>query len=204
MAHLVPKYNPKNIIIKNKMTGNQAIEKIRVLLGVQHKFEAAVLIDGTQVETEGAIEIGKSLFVVTAEGSIAAPAGVHQTEDNKVITVDESGMIISIEEIAPEAETPEVEVEVEMAEVEVVVEEPMEEEKEIEVMLADEMIVKIVEELKPYLETISELKAKVEEMESKFQAFSKEPAAKPIKKADAYTANKFDAVNRIASIRKNK
>ena len=186
------------------MTGNQAIEKIRVLLGVQHKFDTAVLVDGTQVETEGALEIGKPLFVVTAEGSIAAPAGVHQTEDNKVITVDESGMIVSIEEIAPEAETPEVEVEVEMAEEEVIIEEPMEEEKEIEVMLADEMIVKIVEAMKPYFEEIKDLKETVTEMKSKFQKFSKEPAAKPIKKAEAFTANKMDAIGRIKSVRNNK
>tara|TARA_R110000772_G_scaffold143939_1_gene253503 strand:- start:2907 stop:3467 length:561 start_codon:yes stop_codon:yes gene_type:complete len=186
------------------MTGNEAIQKIRVLLGGEQKFAAEVLVDGTNVEADGELEIGKPLFVVTEEGRIAAPAGVHQTESNKVITIDEAGMIVSIEEIEEEAAAEDVVVEEEMAEEEVIVKEESEEEKEIDVMLAEDLVVKIVEEIKPMLETIKELKAKVEEMEGKFQAFSKEPAAKPIKKADAYTANKFDAVNRIKAIRNNK
>ena len=101
------------------MTGNEAIQKIRVLLGgeqsIEAKFEAEVLVDGTKVETEGAMEIGKPLFVVTEEGRIAAPAGVHSTESNKVVTVDEAGMIVSIEDIEEEAAAEEAEVEVEMA-----------------------------------------------------------------------------------------
>ena len=41
-------------------------------------------------------------------------------------------------------------------------------------------------------------------MEGKFQKFSKEPAAKPIKKAEAFNAQKMDAIERIAKIRKSK
>lgn len=182
------------------MTANDAITKIRVLLGVEEEvsveMNSATLVDGTVIEVDGEFEVGKTIFVVTSEGNIPAPAGMHMTTDNLMITVDESGTIVSLEEVS--AETPEVEVE--MAEEEVI----EEDKKEIEVMLADDLVVKIVEELKPFLETISELQAKVTEMESKFQKFSKEPAAKPIKKADTFTANKMEAISRINSIRKNK
>jgi hypothetical protein len=58
--------------------------------------------------------------------------------------------------------------------------------------------------MKPYFEEIKELKEKVVEMEGKFQKFSKEPAAKPIKKAEAFEASKLNAVDRIAMIRKTK
>ena len=61
-------------------------------------------------------------------------------------------------------------------------EETMEEEVEEEVSIS--MAEEVVEMLKPYFEEISDLKKKVEEMEGKFQAFSAEPAAKPIKKAE--------------------
>lgn len=198
------------------MTANDAITKIRVLLGVEEEvavaMASATLVDGTQVEVEGEFEVGKSLFVVTEEGNIAAPAGVHQTTDNMLVTVDESGAIVSIEEVAPEAtEEVEEEVKVEMEE-EKPEEEMTEEEKElmeeeVEVEMEEkeeEMIVKIVEAMKPYFEEIKELKEQVIEMEGKFQKFSKEPAAKPIKKAEAFTANKMNAVERIATIRKSK
>ena len=187
------------------MTANDAITKIRVLLGVEEEvavaMASATLVDGTQVE--GELEIGTALFVVTPDGNVPAPAGMHSTTDNLMITVDESGIITSIEEFAPEATAPEAVVDVAMAE-EVIVEETPEDEKEIEVMLAEDLVVKIVDELKPFLETISELQAKVTEMESKFQKFSKEPAAKPIKKAEAFTVNKMNAIDRIKSVRNNK
>lgn len=189
------------------MTANNAIEKIRVLLGVQEEKVAMatdVLVDGTQVEVEGEFEVGKPLFVVTAEGNMPAPAGIHQTASNLLVTVDDAGVITQIEEVAAEtAEEVEEEVKVEMED-ETKEEETMEEEEEVKVELEEEMIIKIVEALKPHFEEIKEIKEKVVEMEGKFQKFSKEPAAKPIKKAEAFNANKMSAVERIAQIRKSK
>jgi hypothetical protein len=195
------------------MTANDAIQKIRVLLGVEETVEvamaAATLVDGTQVEVEGDFEVGKPLFVVTAEGNIPAPAGVHQTTDNLLVTVDEAGAISQIEEVAMEEEKPEEAMEEENKE-EVALEEEKDEEEmeeEVEEDMSDdneEMIVRIVEAMKPYFEEIKELKEKVVEMEGKFQKFSKEPAAKPIKKAEAFEANRINAVERIAKLRKSK
>ena len=190
------------------MTATNAIQKIRVLLGVEETVAIAMasemLVDGTEVKVEGELEVGKALVVVTTEGDIPAPAGIHMTESNKLITVDEAGVITQIEEVTAEAteEVVEEEVKVEMEE-EVTVEVENEEE-EIEVELQEEMIVKIVEAMKPYFEEIKELKEKVIEMEGNFNKFSKAPATKPIKKAEAFTANKFDAIERITKIRKSK
>ena len=191
------------------MTATNAIQKIRVLLGVQEDEVAVamaseMLVDGTEVKVEGELEVGKPLFVVTAEGDIPAPAGIHQTESNMLITVDEAGIITQVEEVTTEAtEEVEEEVKVEMEE-EVTVEVENEEEEKVEVEMEEEMIVKIVEAMKPYFEEIKELKEKVVEMEGNFNKFSKEPAAKPIKKAEAFAANKFDAIERIQKIRKSK
>ena len=190
------------------MTATNAIQKIRVLLGVQEDEVAVamasdVLVDGTEVKVEGELEVGKALVVVTAEGDIPAPAGIHQTESNKLITVDEAGVITQIEEVTAEA-TEEVEEEVKVEMEEEVTVEVENEEEEIEVELQEEMIVKIVEAMKPYFEEIKELKEKVIEMEGNFNKFSKAPATKPIKKAEAFTANKFDAIDRITKIRNNK
>jgi len=192
------------------MTANDAITKIRVLLGVEEEpkqvaMASATLVDGTEVSVEGEFEVGKPLFVVTTEGNIAAPAGIHQTTSDLLVTVDESGVITQIEEVTPEAaEEVEEEVKVEMEEVAEDEEKMEEEEVEVEMEDKEEMIVKIVEAMKPYFEEIKELKEKVVEMEGKFQKFSKEPAAKPIKKAEAFTAHKMDAIERIAQIRKSK
>ncbi len=191
------------------MTGNEAIQKIRVLLGVEEEVVVAPtamasdrLVDGTEIAVEGDFEVGKPMFVVTPEGNVAAPAGAHQTESNMLITVDEAGVIVSLEEIAPEAAEEEEVVE-EVAMEEEKPEEMEDEEKEEEMEEEEDMIVKIVEAMKPYFEEIKELKEKVVEMEGKFQQFSKEPAAKPIKKAEAFQANRVSAVERIAKIRKS-
>ncbi len=190
------------------MTATNAIQKIRVLLGVEEEVVAIAmasekLVDGTEVKVEGELEVGKALVVVTAEGDIPAPAGQHMTESNNIITVDEAGVITQIEKVTEEA-TEEVEEEVKVEMEEEVTVEVENEEEEIEVEMQEEMIVKIVEAMKPYFEEIKELKEKVVEMEGNFNKFSKEPATKPIKKADAFTANKFDAIDRITKIRKSK
>ena len=196
------------------MTANQAINKIRVLLGVEEpvtekvELANAKLVDGTEVSVEGDFEVGKTLSVVTEEGSIPAPAGVHQTTDNMLVTVDEAGIITQIEEISDEAQEEEEKEEMEENKEEVAMEEHGDKEEEMEeeekVEMEEEMIVKIVDAMKPYFEEIKEMQKEVEEMKAKFQKFSKEPAAKPVKKAEAFEANRFSSVERIAKIRKSK
>jgi len=186
--------------IKIIMKASEAIEKIRVLLGVEDAVEetqiqlaTATLIDGTVVEVEGELEVGKPLFVQTEEGPIPAPAGKHQTTNDLLITVDEAGVITEIVEV--EAEEPEVEVEVEMeAEEEVKVE--MEEEK-----VKIEMAEKLIQLLEPYLKQIDEMKEKMAAQDEVIAKLSKEPAAKPIKRNDI-TNDRISAVDRLVKFRK--
>ena len=100
------------------MTAQEALYKIRVMLGVEDEVEEtsletetdaedvqlaeATLVDGTKVKTEGEFEVGKQLFVVTEEGDIPAPEGLHETTEGVIVGVDAEGIIISIEEPAEE------------------------------------------------------------------------------------------------------
>lgn len=74
------------------------------------KMAQATLIDGTIVETEGDLVVGADLFIITEEGRQPAPNGEHETEDGKVVVV-EDGKIVEIKE-----KDAEVEIEVELME----------------------------------------------------------------------------------------
>jgi len=100
------------------MTAQEALYKIRVMLGVENEVEEtsletetdseevklaeATLVDGTVVKTEGEFEVGKQLFVVTDDGDVPAPEGLHETTEGIIVGVDEAGIIVSIEEPAEE------------------------------------------------------------------------------------------------------
>ena len=180
------------------MTSSEAVSKIRLLLGLNEatiKFASATLVDGTVVETEGEMTEGSALMVVTEEGSIPAPAGVHETSEGMIITVDEAGVITSIEETAPEAveETP-----AEMEE-EVTVEVP----EEVAPVLTEEVVQAVVEAITPVVEEVAAIAEELKKMKAQFQAFAAEPAAKKVKRND-FSAEKETAVDRIIKIRKSK
>lgn len=147
------------------MTAKTAYHKLSVMLGLAQEVELAeaVLVDGTTVKTEGEIAVGATLFVVTPEGDVPAPAGMHETEDGKIITVDEAGVILSVEEKAPEAE---VEVEVEV---------PVE---AAEVALSLEDIANVI---KPFIAQVESLKAELATVRGEFSALKEEPAAGKVK-----------------------
>lgn len=193
------------------MNASEAITKIKLLLGLNEEitqtetiqFSTTKLVDGTEVSVEGDFEVGKSCFVETEEEKIPAPMGVHQSEDNMVITVGEDGVITSIEELNEEVkeeviEAEEKEEEVKMEE-ETKEEETMEEEDVVEVVSVAQ---EVITALTPFIEGLDELKEKVSAMEEKYESFSKAPAAKPIKKRnEEFEANKLDRVNKIAKLR---
>lgn len=154
------------------MTAKTAYHKLSVMLGlVEDKFAEAILIDGTVVKTEGELVEGAALVVVTSEGEIPAPAGIHETQDGMIVTVDEAGIIVKIEEKEEEAEPAETEVEVE-------VEASAEETFSIEGVVAA---------IQPLVDQVNALKAELESHKAEFSAFKGEPAAEPIK-------NKFKKV----------
>jgi hypothetical protein len=164
------------------------------IVSVKELFVDAKLVDGTAIKVsgEGLVE-GAKVVVVTAEGEIPAPDGVHELEDGtKVETKD--GIIAKIEEAVAEAEGEMPEMEGPEVEIEVKKEEEMYE-------LVKEFVAKMGEKIKKMEEQMSSLS-------SDFNSFKKEPAAKKIadgktekfNKTDDYIDSKLEA---IAALRKN-
>jgi len=196
------------------MNVDKLMTKLRVMLGasteevvevVETKMAEAELVDGTKVEVDGELEVGKVLSVVTEEGSIPAPAAIHETTDGTLITVGEGGLIESIEE--KEAEATEV-VEDTETEVEVSLEEEVPTLEEEEAETAD-LLSSIAELLAPYTEQITELQKQVEYLGERFESISDEPAAKPITRTFAEEASAAKTVadarlDLLVSLRKKK
>lgn len=162
------------------------------IVSVKEIFVDAKLVDGTVVKVSGdALVEGAKVTVVTEEGEIPAPDGVHELEDgSKVETKD--GIIAKIEEAVkeaegemPEMEGPEVEVSV-----------PVGMEQEV-MELVKEFVVKMGDKIKKMEDQMSSLS-------NEFNSFKKEPAAKKI--ADGKTdfkksINKEDDVDaKLAAI----
>lgn len=106
--------------IKTKQTQMKKERKsLFSLVFGKEKFETATTVEGVEVAWNGALEIGTELRVVTEEGEILAPEGMHSIEmegTTMVITVDGNGIVTAIEEmpveevpaeVAPEAVSPE-------------------------------------------------------------------------------------------------
>ena len=150
---------------------------------VSEIFVDAKLIDGTVVKVEGdSLAEGAKVVVVTPDAEIPAPDGVHELEDGtKIETKD--GIIAKIEEVVAEEE-PKVEVEVEV---------PASEEPALDAPHA--MEAEMLSMLKDFIHNMGEKVAKMESqyssLESEFNSFKKEPAAKKI--ADGKT-EKFNKV----------
>lgn len=164
------------------------------IVSVKEIFVDAKLVDGTAIKVsgEGLVE-GAKVSVVTEEGEIPAPDGVHELEDGTKVETKE-GIIAKIEEAvaeAPEMEAPEVEIEV-----------SKEEEMESEVVtLLKDLVVKLGEK-------IASLEGKVDGMSAEFNAFKKEPAAKKIADGKTEKFNKTDdymdsKLETIMSLRKS-
>ena len=92
------------------MNAKEQLNKIKTLLGLEVKFEQAKLVDGATVEAEQfAPEF--SIGIVTEDGIVPMPVGEYETEDGKIIVVEQEGIIASVGD--KPAEEPEAEVEVE-------------------------------------------------------------------------------------------
>lgn len=155
------------------MNVNNVIRKLKVMLGAQFNFAEATLVDGTEVYTEGELQIGAILFVRAGEGVSEdpfAPAGKHETTDGKIITVGENGEITEIVEAAAPA------TEEAMEEVEVEVPVSPEALPATEALLAG-----IAEMLAPFTEEIAVLQEEVVALTKRFEKMAAEPAAPKVK-----------------------
>jgi len=157
------------------MKAQEALTKIRVMLGMEPEvapesveLAEATLVDGTVVKVDGELAEGKSLVVVTEEGDVPAPRGVHETSDGMLITVDDNGVIVTIEE-KPVEEAP-----VEMESDEAV--EPAELAPESK-PYDEAFLAEIAGLIAPLNEKIAAIEAKFSALDKDFHQFRDEPAA---------------------------
>jgi hypothetical protein len=189
--------------MSNSKSAIQEIKSLMVQFGflkneeteiVKEIFIDAKLVDGTAIKVEGdSLVEGAKVVVVTEEGEIPAPDGVHEISDGTKVETKE-GIIAKIEQKLeePEMEKPEAEVEIEVSK--------------------DGMSKEMVDMLKEFIYKMGDKVKKMEEQMSSlstdFNSFKKEPAAKKIadgktekfNKTDEYMDSKLEA---IASLRKN-
>ena len=161
------------------MNAIEALTKIRVMLGMEAEAEAVsvelaeiTLVDGTVVKVEGELAEGKALVVVTEEGEIPAPEGIHESSDGKLITVDAEGMITAVEDKPVEQEVQEMESE-----------EPISEEPKSnpeEVSFSEDFLAQVAGLITPLSERLDAIEAKFSGLSSEFQEFSAQPAADKI------------------------
>lgn len=158
------------------MNVNDVITKLKVMLGADEvatvKMAEATLVDGTEVYTEGELEVGAILFVRAGEGVSEdpfAPAGKHETNDGQIITVGENGEISEIQN--SDADSVEEEVEVEL-------EEDVKIEEEIKTdMNAEDLVEAIAEMLIPQTEVIEELRKELSTLKERFEVVANQPAS---------------------------
>ena len=180
------------------MTVENAISKLRVMLGaatqevvkVENKFAEATLVDGTEVYTEGELQAGAILFVRAGEGASEdpfAPEGKHETTDDKIITVGESGEITNIEDKGSEETVEEAEETFEEEEV------VIEEKKEFD---AEGMLAGIADMLLPYTDELTKIKEELSTLKERFNIVADEPASKPVR--NTFSENKVIADQKLA------
>lgn len=164
-------------------------ENVEATQTVEAEFQEATLVDGTVVMTEGELTVGAVLYVVTEEGNVLAPEGMHETTDSFIVTVDADGVILAIEEKAAE-EAPVAAEEAPVA---------------AEADFSEDLVKSISDLIAPALNEIASLKEEVASLQSNFSSFKEEPAGKKItnnlteyKEAQqSFNDSRYDALKKI-------
>lgn len=173
-------------------TGEYRIDNFNVTVkdgmieAVKEIFLEAKLIDGTVVKVEGdQLMEGAKVVVVTEQGEVPAPDGVHELEGGvKVQTV--GGVIAKVEEV----EKPEIEIEMKDEVIEKSEEEVKEEAKVDDNKEMYELLRKLMEKVS---EKMKSMEDKMSSLENNFNAFKKEPAGRKI--SDGKTEFKSEQVS---------
>jgi len=173
------------------------------MLEENQNFAEAVLSDGTVVKSP-TFDVGEDVFVIGADGSESpAPDGEHELtlrdEEGNETTfkiIVENGKIVERENVEkePEAEGGE-QVEEALAD-DLSITDDMEDFKKV-----------MMEKMDLLLEVVKNMVDDQEEMKSKVNKFSKEPAGRPISQSKALVNHiketKYDAFSRLMSTRRN-
>lgn len=164
------------------------LNKVKAVLGLEVKMEQLKMENGTILEADS-FEVGQSVFIVTEDEKVALPIGEYELEDDRVLRVEEEGVIASLEEEADE---------------EVADEEVAEEEQEMEYVSREEFnsaldeMKAMIDEIKAAYdkkeEEMSEVVTEEETTESKEQEELKaelsKPASAPLKHSPEKVAEK--------------
>ena len=171
----------------------EKLNQIKVILGLEVKLASDKLIDGTAVEAEE-FAPGFPLFVIAEDGTKSpAPMGDHETESGLLIEVDAEGKIISSETKAEEVtDVPEGEVAVAAAAEDMIPASETPKEAAANQAAVGEVMKKLVMALEEMSTEMASMKAKMAEMESKYEKFSKTPGAT---KAPKVTKGEFTSDN---------
>jgi len=163
------------------------LNKVKAVLGLEVKMEQLKMENGTILEADS-FEVGQSVFIVTEDEKVALPVGEYELEDDRVLRVEEEGVIASLEEEADE---------------EVAEEEVAEEEQEMEYVsrqefnsALDEMKAMIDEIKAAYDKKEEEMSKEVEEEpteseeQEELKAELSKPASAPLKHSPEKVAEK--------------
>ena len=169
-------------------TPTETLKKVRAVLGLEVKMEQLKMENGTVIEADK-FEAGEAVFIVTEDEKVALPVGSYELEDNKVLVVEEEGIIAKLDE----HEEVEEEVEEEVAE---------EEAEELEYVSREEFgkamdeIEAMIEEVKAGYgkkemseEVTEEVSEEVSEEDELKEELSK-PAVQPFKHSPEKTAER--------------
>tara|TARA_R110001632_G_scaffold216557_1_gene344797 strand:+ start:337 stop:906 length:570 start_codon:yes stop_codon:yes gene_type:complete len=189
------------------MNVKEVLTKLKVMLSAENvlKFAEATLVDGSEVYTEGELEVGAILFIRAGEGDEdpMAPQGKHELTTGEIVTVGENGEITEIETPGADADESEEATEEEMEEIEVPVE-IADEAGEEAIVATEDLLVGIAALVAPFTEEIATLKEEVIELTKRFEKMAAEPAATKVKSTFSEVSVKDARINRLAQLRNNK
>ena len=132
-----------------------ALKTIKTFLGMEVKLEQMKLIDGNTVIEADSFEPGASVMILVPESeAVPLEVGKYELEDGRLLVVEETGMIASIEEMPAESEEEEMPVEADVT-------------PEVEVK-QPKKVVTITEQ------HFAEMEAKIAELEAKLSAMTPE------------------------------
>lgn len=169
------------------MSATDTLNKVRTMLGLEAKLEQMKLENGTLLEADK-FEAGQPVFIVTEDEKVALPIGVYEVENGLTLSVEDEGVIASLEEV--KAEEVEEEVTEEVTEEETEETEDMGYVSKEEFQLALEEIKKLIDEVKAGQDKKEDKEEMAEEVVAEEKAELKEELSKPAAKAIKHNPEK--------------
>ena len=172
---------------------SETLKKVKSILGLEVKMEQLKLENGTVLEADK-FEAGQNIFIVTEDEKVPLPVGEYELEDNRILVVEEEGVIASLTEESEEEEVVEEEAPAEEEELAYVSKEEFalaidEIKAMIEEMKADESKEEMSEEVVEETEEVEET-TEAEELKAELS----KPATEPLKHSPEKTAEQKEMV----------